>query len=141
MNTLGDDLLNTKMYNTKDEMIQTESPITNSSFIYQKHIHPVNEHTQDILMDNNVKGIRGRTGKLVYHPIIMEVTQMNLLTTTFMRGNGACCHNTCCKRSHMSSELSHTGRWPHYELVDQLQTQYCTVLVLWYEHQFEGAYL
>ena len=58
-------------------------------------------HRTCVLMDNNVKGIRrGQTGKLVYHPIIMEATQVSLLTTTFMRGSGACYHITCYKRSH-----------------------------------------
>ena len=53
--TLVDDLLNTKCYNTKDDMIQTETlqiqalSITTQSHAYTMSMHI---HMQDILMDN-----------------------------------------------------------------------------------------
>ena len=83
-------------------------------------------HTNELVDYVVIMG--GHTSEIVDHHI--HERQWSLLSQHMLQ-----------EVKHLSSELSHTGRWLHDELVDQSHIQYYTVLVLWCDYQFEGVYM
>ena len=110
----------------------TDIILTNTCTVYHNtctSIHNVNAHTYTGHTESHAQHCcthitRDHTSEIVDHPNIMEATQVSLLTTTFIRGTGACLQSQHMLKEvkHMSSELSHSGSWLHHVLVDQSHT-------------------